>query len=188
MATSSQTYDVFLCHDAQDDLSTMDLGKKLRYRGLRPWLDAWSSVPGSPAAREARFAVSASRLVVYALGGSGIGHWVQRDSGLDGEDVPPFESAVILMPGCPLSPSDVPEDIARRGIVDMRHGWDGKRQWTNLARTIARTAAESASTVDPTRSLEISSLTRRTIESYDQISDKSIKNSLAEPIEALRAE
>ena len=45
-------FDVFLCHNSQDKSEVIDIGFKLKERGLNPWLDEWELQPGLPWQRE----------------------------------------------------------------------------------------------------------------------------------------
>ena len=45
---ADEQYDVFLSHNSQDKPAVEALARRLRRRGLTPFLDKWCLVPGEP--------------------------------------------------------------------------------------------------------------------------------------------
>src|ERR1700724_1640182 len=71
MASSNKTYDIFLHYPRCESLSAARLAHGMRRRGIRPWFDRWSAIPGEPDA-QAAFAMSASLILARIMGASGI--------------------------------------------------------------------------------------------------------------------
>ncbi|HEV7503348.1 MAG TPA: toll/interleukin-1 receptor domain-containing protein [Thermoanaerobaculia bacterium] len=47
-APLSETFDIFLSHNSKDKPTVRQIGKALRERGFKVWLDEWELVPGRP--------------------------------------------------------------------------------------------------------------------------------------------
>jgi GTPase SAR1 family protein len=71
-------FDVFLCHNWKDKPSVRDLARRLRARGLRPWLDERQLRPGEmwqPALEEVIAKIPAAAVII----GSEIGPWQMQE-------------------------------------------------------------------------------------------------------------
>ncbi len=75
----SRDYDVFLCHNSIDKPTVKSLGKQLRQRGLRPWLDEWDLPPGSPWEAKIVEQLECCRAVAVFIGSGGVGPWQSRE-------------------------------------------------------------------------------------------------------------
>ena len=173
MTSSQQTYDLFADHVPADRLAAEEFGRHLRAAGLRPWLVEWSAVPHASLDAEQEFAVSASRLVARVIGRSGLSPWSKEDGG----HKPPARETgkpaiVVLAPGCPVAPHQVPPDLSDNGVVDLRRGFDADRALRTLRRFVSGSAASDRTCVDPDRRLDPAALKRSVVESYDGIAEK----------------
>ena len=72
-------FDVFLCHNSQDKSEVIDIGFKLKERGLNPWLDEWELQPGLPWQRELERQIQNIKSAAVFVGESGIGPWQQME-------------------------------------------------------------------------------------------------------------
>jgi len=68
-------YDVFLCHNSQDKRAVKDVGKRLRARGLKPWLDEWELRPGQRWQPALEQQIQSIRSAAVFVGENGIGPW-----------------------------------------------------------------------------------------------------------------
>jgi len=75
-------FDVFVSYDTLDQAAVERLGRALKERGLKVFLDRWELVPGRPwpEALEARLA--GCRAAAIVLGPHGLGPWQQRERNL----------------------------------------------------------------------------------------------------------
>jgi hypothetical protein len=81
-AMSDHLFDVFLCHNSKDKPAVKEIGKKLKARGLRPWLDEWALRPGLPWQRLLEEQIASIGAAAVFVGEDGIGPWQQQE--LDG--------------------------------------------------------------------------------------------------------
>lgn len=67
-------FDVFLCHRSGDKPAVEEIGRALRDRGLRPWLDVWELRPGVPwqPALEEQIRTIRAAAVFVGAGGRGL--------------------------------------------------------------------------------------------------------------------
>lgn len=68
-------FNVFLSHNGNDKPIVMELGKKLKKRGLHVWLDAWELVPGRPWQPPIEEIIKTAHSAVVCIGRDGIGPW-----------------------------------------------------------------------------------------------------------------
>lgn len=74
-----QRFDVFLCHNSQDKPQIKQIGKELRRRGLRPWLDEWELQPGLPWQDVLEQQIEEINAAAVFVGKNGIGPWQERE-------------------------------------------------------------------------------------------------------------
>jgi hypothetical protein len=44
---AEQQFDVFLCHNSDDQPAVIEIAQQLQQNGLKPWLDVWELQPGA---------------------------------------------------------------------------------------------------------------------------------------------
>jgi hypothetical protein len=76
---ASKDFDVFLCHNTADKPAVMEIGRRLRERGLLPWLDQWELVPGTSWQQALDESLDSIRTAAVFIGASGIGPWQQQE-------------------------------------------------------------------------------------------------------------
>jgi TIR domain len=77
--TQAEKFDVFLCHNSQDKAEIRRIGRLLKAKGLRPWLDEWELPPGQrwqPLLEQQIERIGAAAVFV---GPSGAGPWQQME-------------------------------------------------------------------------------------------------------------
>jgi GTPase SAR1 family protein len=114
-------FDVFLCHNWEDKPAVREIARKLRDRGLRPWLDEDELRPGMPwqgTVEEVIAGIPAAAVIV----GSKVGPWQDRELAAFLRQMVRRDCAVVpvLLPGA--SPQQLPVFL------------DGMT-WVNLAAT-----------------------------------------------------
>ena len=99
-------YDVFLCHNSLDKDKVMEIGRRLRDRNIRPWLDEWEVAPGAPWIRELSARIDRIRSAAIFIGKNSLGPWQEREVELlinqfikRGVPVIP-----VILPDCPELP------------------------------------------------------------------------------------
>ena len=73
------THDVFLCHNSEDKPVVKDIGRALKQRGIRPWLDEWELRPGLPWQRALEQQIEKIGSAAVFVGASGFGPWHQLE-------------------------------------------------------------------------------------------------------------
>jgi hypothetical protein len=68
-------FDVFLAHNSDDKLSILELGEKLRTKGIYPWIDVEQVQPGRWFQDVLQSAIRKVRTAAIVIGTSGIGKW-----------------------------------------------------------------------------------------------------------------
>ncbi len=128
-------YDVFLSHASADKPAVEHLARKLREKGLEPFLDKWHLVPGEPWQEALEDALDQSRTGAVFLG-KALGPWQNEEmrSALD-EQVRHRSYRVIpvLLPGGKQPDDrDLPRFLRRRTWVDFRAGLDDEDAFRRL--------------------------------------------------------
>ena len=142
--TGGPTYDVFLCHNAEDKPVVKDIARKLKDKGHRPWLDEWELRPGLPWQPELEKKIKDIEAVAVFVGANGVGPWQQKEIDAYLRQFIKRGCPVIpvILPDCKVTP-ELPVFLEGNTWVDFRIGWDralerliwgsrGKspRQWT----------------------------------------------------------
>lgn len=68
-------FDVFLCHNMADKSAVRALGRRLRERGILPWLDEEQLPPGRPWQQELERRIGDITAATVLVGPGGIGPW-----------------------------------------------------------------------------------------------------------------
>ncbi len=94
-------YDVFLCYHGQARPAVEDVARRLRLRGLSPWLDVWELRPGRPWKRFVEKQIQSIGAAAVFVGEEGLGPWQD------------LEIAALLHQfaerGCPVIPVILPK-------------------------------------------------------------------------------
>jgi WD40 repeat protein len=138
-------YDVFLSHSSKDKAAVEELARKLRGEaGLRPYLDKWHLVPGTPWQPELEAGLEESATAAVFFGPSGLGPWhheemraalaravQQRDD---------YRVIPVLLPGARRE--DVKGFLAQRMWVDFSAGLEDAEAFRRLVAGIKGQAPE----------------------------------------------
>ncbi len=122
-------FDVFLCHNSDDKEAVKEIGRELKDRGLRPWLDEWELRPGFPWQRQLEQQIEDVKAAAVLVGESGFGPWqseelesLLRQFVKRGCPVIP-----VILGGCATAPK-LPLFLDNRTWVDLRESdpdpWD----------------------------------------------------------------
>lgn len=72
-------YDVFLCYNSKDRDQILDIARRLKERGVRPWLDIWEIPPGTRWQKELERHLASIRSAVVFVGPKGPGPWQELE-------------------------------------------------------------------------------------------------------------
>lgn len=118
-----ERFDVFLSYNSKDQVAVLELGKALRKRGLKVWLDEWELAPGQLwlDALERAIETIGSAAVLVAEGG--LGPWEATEMrALLFEFVRRSLPVIpVLLPGAPEKPT-LPVFLRQFTWVDLRAG------------------------------------------------------------------
>ena len=68
-------YDVFLSHNSKNKKEVEAIAKKLKSKGIRPWLDKWDLVPGETISDALEVAIKTIPTAILFFGKSDVGDW-----------------------------------------------------------------------------------------------------------------
>ncbi len=124
-------HDVFLCHNSTDKAAVKAIGRELRARGLRPWLDEWELQPGLPWQRELERQIKTIRSAAVLVGESGFGPWQSEELESFLRQFVKRRCPVIpvVLPECATVP-ELPAFLDNRTWVDFRT--DDPDPWERL--------------------------------------------------------
>jgi hypothetical protein len=118
---STETFDVFLCHNTADKPMVRRIGQRLKEAGILPWLDVEELPPGQPWQPLLEKQIKNIRAAAVCFGAAGIGPWQEREMygflnafARRGSPVIP-----LLLPDAPSVP-DLPIFLAEMTWVDFR--------------------------------------------------------------------
>ncbi len=72
-------FDVFLCHNTQDERQVESIARELKNRRCLPWLARWELQPGLPWQRQLEQQIETIGAAAVLVGASGIGPWQQLE-------------------------------------------------------------------------------------------------------------
>jgi len=72
-------YDVFLCHNSKDKPYVIEIGERLKERGILPWLDVWEIRPGMRWQRELQRNIRSVKSAAVFIGSRGTGPWQELE-------------------------------------------------------------------------------------------------------------
>ncbi|OBQ22518.1 MAG: hypothetical protein AN488_07605 [Anabaena sp. WA113] len=68
-------FDVFLCHNSQDQPAVIEIANQLKANNINPWLDKWHLRPGSSWQDSLEDQIDQIRTAAVFVGNSGLGPW-----------------------------------------------------------------------------------------------------------------
>jgi hypothetical protein len=68
-------FDVLLCHNSEDKTTVKEIGKRLKERGILPWLDEWELRPGLPWQSLLEQQIAKIKSAAVFVGSKGMGPW-----------------------------------------------------------------------------------------------------------------
>src|SRR6266496_4543386 len=128
-STAVEVFDIFLSHNSADKPAVEDIAHKLKYAGVKPWLDKWCLVPGKTFQSGLADALRNCATCAVFIGPAGVGNWA-REEILVAQDRAAKETSYrlipILLPGVPdpFDYSKLPPFLTQRTWVDFRTGLD----------------------------------------------------------------
>jgi len=72
-------YDVFLSYNRADELTARELARRLKDKGIEPWLDKWNLKAGDDWQKELEAALDACEAYAILIGPSGLGPWQNEE-------------------------------------------------------------------------------------------------------------
>jgi TIR domain len=79
MVPTASSYDLFLSYNSEDHDVVEDIARKLRDKGLEPFLDRWYLAPGARWRSKLEDTLSFCKAVAIFVGPGEIGSWQQRE-------------------------------------------------------------------------------------------------------------
>lgn len=153
----SLPYDVFLSHNSHDKPSVELLARRLVDVGLKPWIDSWNLVPGSPWQEDLEVALDQCQTYAVFVGPSGIAPWENEElrSALETRVRDRTRRVIpVLLPGvADLGTTPLPRFLRRLTWVDFRMGLDDAVAFHRLVAGI-QGVTPGASTLPPTISTD----------------------------------
>jgi hypothetical protein len=118
----TRDYDVFLCHHAKDKPLVEAIGKRLKERGILPWLDIWEIRPGARWQRELRRTIKSVKAAAVFLGPGGTGPWQELEVESILEDFAKRDRPIIpvILEGRVGNPR-LPSFLSSWHTIDMRN-------------------------------------------------------------------
>ncbi|MCP4660593.1 MAG: protein kinase [bacterium] len=114
-------YDVFLCYHGQARTAVEDVARRLRLRGLSPWLDVWELRPGRPWQRLVEEQIQKIGAAAVFVGEEGLGPWQDLEiAALLRQFVKRGCSVIpVILPECRKIP-ELPAFLESMTWVDLR--------------------------------------------------------------------
>lgn len=114
-------FDVFLCHNWADKPAVKTIARRLRERGVLPWLDEWELRPGQPWQPILEQQISQIKSAAVFVGSSGLGPWQEQEiQGLLREFASRRCPVIpVLLPDAPAQPK-LPIFLTAMTWVDFR--------------------------------------------------------------------
>ena len=118
---ATKDFDAFLCHSSQDKPAVREIARRLRARGVLPWLDEWELPPGKEWLGLVEKALRQVRATLVFLGPGGLGDWQREEvwvakqhSVATGKPLIP-----VVLPGVVGEP-ELPDFLRKHTWVDLR--------------------------------------------------------------------
>lgn len=172
MASSHNTYNVFLDYSPFDGLVVKSIACKLHRSGLRPYFEKWSTVSYTKLDEHLNLALSASLVVVSIIGVHGLACWNQNSLWDSNHQVNIKPDITVLAPGFPNPLRSVASHVSGGYVIDLRNGLNDAVAWKRLVSLILKLGHEAETIINPYRSLSPIELKRNTIRSYNHIAEQ----------------
>lgn len=134
---ATSRYDVFLSHASADKPAVQELARRLRERGLEPWLDVWNLIPGAAWQEAIEVALEHSAACAVCLGPGGTGPWQNAEmrAALSRQhETGRMRVIPVLLPGAERGErSRLPPFLAENTWVEFHHGLDDEGALHRLA-------------------------------------------------------
>ena len=114
-------FDVFLCHNNADKPEVRKIARRLKERGILPWLDEWELPPGQPWQTLLEQQIGSIRSAAVFVGSAGVGPWQEQELyGFLREFVSRRSPVIpVLLPDAPEKP-ELPIFLKAMTWVDFR--------------------------------------------------------------------
>lgn len=117
---------MFLSHNSKDKDAVEEIARKLKSKGIRPWLDKWDLIPGETVMEALEKAIETVKCAVLFFGPADVGKWhvmeirsyVESAAGKKAKFIP------AILPEVEGTP-DLPPFVRQSLWVDMRV-WQSK--------------------------------------------------------------
>src|SRR5271165_7011751 len=138
MMTMPVRFDVFLSHDTPDKPLVEELARRLARKNLKPWLDKWNLIPGTPWMPEVEAALAECAACAVIIGPGGFGPWHHEEMQVaisrrvnDRERV--FRVIPVLLPGVERPErSKLPGFLTATTWVEFRDTFDDPEAFHRL--------------------------------------------------------
>ena len=119
-------YDVFLSHNSNDKTLVEQLARKLKTKGVKPFLDKWHLIPGEPWQEALEKALDQSNTCAVFIGPKGVSPWEHEEMRAairkrvsDKKKV--FRVIPVLLPGAEINQKlQLPPFLSRSTLVKFR--------------------------------------------------------------------
>jgi tetratricopeptide (TPR) repeat protein len=153
MPASGSKYDVFLSHNSADKQAVEAIATMLLARGVRPFLDKWNLIPGTPWQEGLEEALDASSACAVFLGPSGVSPWQNEEmrAALEQRARDRASRVIpVLLPGAVPEADTVPRFLRRLTWCDFRPGLDDAEPFRRL---LAGISGEAPGPIDAAEDL-----------------------------------
>ena len=120
---ANDEYDVFICYNTEDEAAVMEIGKRLKARGILPWFDEVDQRPGTPWQAQQEQQIEKIGSAAVFVGQNGIAPWQQMQ-------VYAFLQQFVQR-GCPVIPVLL-EDAPKKPSLPV---FLGNMTWVDFRRT-----------------------------------------------------
>ncbi|WP_211175932.1 GUN4 domain-containing protein [Brasilonema sp. UFV-L1] len=121
--TTSQNYDVFLCHNSKEKQHVERIREQLKQQGILAWLDKYDFEPFRPWQDQLEEIIPQIKAVAVFIGSSGVGPWanIEMREFLVEFAKRQLRMGLVILPDCPQELIDsVPRFIRSFHWVDFR--------------------------------------------------------------------
>ena len=120
--SDDQHFDVFLCHNSENNLEVEALARTLQENQIRPWIDLWHMRPGFVWLNEVERLIDKVSAVVVCVGPVGVGPWQQEEiyAVLQKFTSKKYPVIPVILSSCDTDP-DLPPFLSARASVDLRN-------------------------------------------------------------------
>jgi hypothetical protein len=118
---AEQQFDVFLCHNSDDQPAVIEIAQQLQQNGLKPWLDVWELQPGAIWQFGLEQQIESIRAAAVFVGKDGLGPWQSEEVYAFLQEFMRRKCPVIpvMLPDTPQQPK-LPIFLRNRHWVDFR--------------------------------------------------------------------